>query len=149
MTAAAEYRDALRPLLEAASTRVSGILKTLAGAANIPGIDGVVLDVYVGQDPEGPFDIWARFAGPRGTELDFALGDARAVFGVEWSETGWDPGVPPCPAGWSLEVFEAAVLAAVAEWIDPLIPAAPADLEWTINSPEGLTDSLVVGAHRG
>lgn len=109
------------------------------------GADGVLIEVFVDQDAEGPFGVWARFEGPDSFGLDRRLGEGRELFGVIWGEEGWEPPVPARPSGWSRERLEEAVVEAVAEWIAPLIPKGAPELRWEVVTPDGATDPIAVG----
>lgn len=138
-----DYRDALRPLLDGASQSAAGRLSALHRAAT-PGTEGVFIDVFVDQDAEGPFGVWARFEGADSFRLDRQLGDERELFIVIWGEEGWEPAVPGRPAGWSREELEAALVEVVAEWLAPLIPKGPPHLRWEVVTPDGATDPIAV-----
>ena len=144
----AEYRDALRAVLESVSASTAVRLATLHRAA-AAGADGVLIEVFVEQDAEGPFSVWARFEGSDSFSLDRQLGDERELFSVIWGEEGWEPPVPARPAGWSREQLEDAVVGVVAEWIDPLIPRGTPDLRWEVVTPDGATDPIPVGPQAG
>lgn len=111
------------------------------------GADGVLIDVFLEQDAEGPFGVWARFDGPDSFSLDRRLGDERELFSVIWGEEGWEPPVPARPAGWSRAQLEGTIVDVVAEWIDPLIPAGAPDVWWEVVTPDGATDPIAVGPH--
>jgi hypothetical protein len=143
---AVEYRDALRAVLDAMSPSVADRLSTLHRAATA-GADGVLIDVFLDQDAEGPFGVWARFEGADSFTLDRRLGDLRELFSVIWGEEGWEPPVPARPAGWSRDQLEDAIVEVVAEWIDPLIPRGAPDLRWEVGTPDGGTDPIQVGIH--
>ncbi len=103
------------------------------------GIDGIAIDVFVDQDGEGPFDVWARFEGDAAFGLDRRFDDDRRLFGVEWGEEGWEPEVPGRPRGWTRDDLERAVLDAVAEWLAPLLPLGSREGFWRVGAPGGLT----------
>lgn len=111
------------------------------------GADGVLIDVYLDQDAEGPFGVWARFDGPDSFSLDRRLGDERELFSVIWGEEGWEPPVPARPAGWSRAQLEGTIVDVVAEWVDPLIPAGTPDVRWEVVTPDGATDPIPVRPH--
>jgi hypothetical protein len=139
-----EYRDALRAVLDPASQPTAARLSVLHRAATV-GAEGVLIEVFVDQDAEGPFGVWARFEGADAFGLDRRIGDERELFGVVWGEDGWEPPVPSRPAGWSRDQLEDAIVAVVAEWIDPLIPKGEPALRWEIATPDGDTDPIHVG----
>lgn len=141
-----DYRAALRAVLDSASQSTADRLSMLHRAATT-GADGVRIDVFLDQDAEGPFGVWARFEGADSFNLDRQLGDERELFGVIWGEEGWEPPVPSRPAGWSREQLEDAIVEVVAEWIDPLIPTGTPDLRWEVVTPDGATDPIPVGPH--
>jgi len=143
----AEYRDALRAVLDSVSPSTAVRLSVLHRAATA-GADGVLIDVFLDQDAEGPFGVWARFEGADSFSLDRQLGDGRELFSVIWGEEGWEPPVPSRPAGWSREQLEDAIVQAVAEWIDPLIPRGTPVLRWEVVTPDGATDPIPVGPDR-
>ncbi|MFK3678732.1 DUF6389 family protein [Microbacterium sp. NPDC090218] len=143
-----DYRDALRSVLEPASQSTAVRLSVLHRAAAV-GADGVLIDVFLDQDAEGPFGVWARFEGADSFSLDRQLGDERELFGVIWGEEGWEPPVPARPADWSREQLEDAIVEVVAEWIDPLIPTGTPDLRWEVVTPDGATDPIQVGPRDG
>jgi hypothetical protein len=131
------YRGALQRILSEFSAETATRLSRLSDAADDAGagVEGIVVDVFVDQDGEGPFDVWARFEGRDAFVLDRRFDDRRHLFGVVWGEDGWDPEVPSRPRGWTRDDLEAAVVDAVAEWIELLLPAgAPAD-RWRIGAP--------------
>jgi hypothetical protein len=143
---AAEYRRSLAHILAARSAVVAATLERLGGAASdVAGVkvDGVTIDVFVDQDAEGPFDVWARFEGAEAFELDRRFDDERRLFGVEWGELGWEPAVPPRPRGWSRDDLEETIVDVVATWLDTLIPSGP--LAWEIGSYTGTLDPRPVG----
>ncbi|WP_407360360.1 DUF6389 family protein [Microbacterium sp. LBN7] len=139
-----EYRDALRAVLDQASKSTAARLSVLHRAATA-GVDGVLIDVFVDQDAEGPFGVWARFEGADSFGLDRQLGDERELLGVIWGEEGWEPAVPSRPREWSRAQLEDAIVEVVAEWIDPLIPLGTPDLRWEVVTPDGATDPIQVG----
>lgn len=141
-----EYRDALRAVLDAASLSTAARLSALYRAATA-GADGVLIEVFVDQDAEGPFGVWARFEGADSFSLVRRLGDERELFSVIWGEEGWEPLVPARPVGWSREQLEDAIVEVVADWIDPLIPTGAPDLRWEVVTPDGATDPIQVGPH--
>lgn len=129
------YRAAVTGILGSASHETSARLEQFWAAARADGVEGVVIDVFVDQDGEGPFDVWARFEGRDAFALDRRFGDERHLFGVAWGEDGWEPGVPPRPSGWTRDDLEAAVVEVVAQWITPLVPAGAPEGFWRIGSP--------------
>lgn len=141
-----EYREALRAVLDAVSQPAAARLSALHRAAAI-GADGILIEVFVEQDAEGPFSVWGRFEGADSFSLDRRLGDERELFSVIWGEEGWEPAVPARPAGWSREQLEDSVVDVVAEWIDPLIPRGSPDLRWEVVTPDGGIDPILVGLH--
>ena len=143
---AVEYRTALKDVLDSASQSAAARLSALHRAAAV-GADGVLIEVFVDEDAEGPFGVWARFDGTDAFSLDRQLGDERELFSVIWGEDGWEPAVPARPADWSREQLEDAIVEVVAEWVDPLIPRETSDLRWEVVTPHGATDPIQVGPH--
>ncbi|MFJ6530938.1 DUF6389 family protein [Microbacterium sp. NPDC091662] len=141
-----EYRDAMRAVLDLVSQSAAVRLSALHRAATA-GAEGVLIEVFVDQDAEGPFGVWARFEGADSFALDRQLGDERELFGVIWGEEGWEPPVPARPADWSREQLEDVIVEVVAEWIDPLIPTGTPDLRWEVVTPDGAMDPIRVGRH--
>ncbi|MFF2273829.1 DUF6389 family protein [Agromyces sp. NPDC058136] len=141
---ASEYRIALRTVLDASSATVARQLATIGGAVNGE-TDRVIIDVFVDQDGEGPFDVRARFDGPDAFALDRRFEEERALFGVLWGEEGWEPDVPARPAGWSRDELEEGVAHVVAEWLHGLIPAEASDLEWLLASHDGAFEAIALG----
>ena len=143
---AVEYRDALRAVLDPVSWSTAVRLSALHRAAAV-GADGVLIDVFLDHDAEGPFGVWARFEGADSFNLDRQLGDERELFSVIWGEEGWETPVPARPANWPREQLVDAVVDVVAAWIDPLIPIGTPDLRWEVVTPDGATDPIRVGPH--
>ncbi|WP_345351169.1 DUF6389 family protein [Rhodococcus olei] len=141
---AAEYRAELRRILDAASAGVAGRLLKIGDAAT-DRTEAVEIDVFVDQDGEGPFDVWARFVGADAFTLDRRLDDELQLFEVTWGERGWAPAVPPCPRGWTRDEFEEVIVEVVAEWLAPLIPTGSPGLRWEVTSPEGTVDPRPLG----
>jgi hypothetical protein len=141
-----DYRDALRVVLGTVSQPAATRLSALHRAATA-GADGVLIEVFVDQDAEGPFGVWARFEGADSFSLDRRLGDERELFGVIWGEEGWEPPVPARPTTWSREQLVDAIVDVVAEWIDPLIPIGSPDLRWEVVTSDGATGPIPVGLH--
>ncbi|HTW13922.1 MAG TPA: DUF6389 family protein [Nocardioides sp.] len=129
---AARYRSDLTRILDAASAEVAERLRRFADVAT----DGIVIDVFVDQDGEGPFDVWARFDGSDGFVLDRRFDDERRLFGVEWGEEGWDPDVPARPREWSRDDLETELVELVAIWLSGVIPSHPM-LCWELGDPGG------------
>ncbi|GAA3648092.1 DUF6389 family protein [Microbacterium marinilacus] len=131
-----DYGAAVRRILAAGSEKTAERLarfdETARGAGE--GVDGIVVDVFLDQDGEGPFDVWARFEGREAFALDRRFDDDRHLFEVVWTETGWEPDVPSRPHGWSHEDLEDAVVEAVTAWIEPLIPTGSPDGFWRIGA---------------
>ncbi|AFR49326.1 DUF6389 family protein [Gordonia sp. KTR9] len=144
---AAEYRRSLAHILATRSVDVAATLERLgAAASDVAGgvtVDGVMIDVFVDQDGEGPFDVWARFEGADAFELDRRFDDERRLFGVEWGELGWEPAVPSRPRGWSRDDLEETIVDVVATWLDALVPSGPVD--WEIGSAAGTLDRRPLG----
>lgn len=141
---ASEYRIALRTVLDASSSTVARQLATI-GSAVAGETDCVIIDVFVDQDGEGPFDVRARFDGPNAFAFDRRFESERALFGVLWGEEGWEPDVPARPRGWSRDDLEEAVTGVVAEWLDGLIPAEASELEWLLASHDGAFEAIALG----
>ena len=131
------YTDALRPILAAHSEDVAARLARFQAAAENAGssIDGIILDVFVDQDGEGPFDVWARFSGQNAFALDRQFDDERQLFGVEWTEEGWEPNVPARPRGLTRDDLERVVLETVTEWLVPILPQGAPEGFWDIGAP--------------
>ena len=127
----ARYRSDLTPILDAASDEVVARLRRFADVAT----DGIVIEVFVDQDGEGPFDVWARFDGSDGFALDRRFDDERHLFGVEWGEEGWVPEVPARPRDWSRDDLETELVDIVANWLSGLIPDHPSTLCWELGAP--------------
>lgn len=145
-----EYRAALRTVLDGATPAVTTRLGVVHDAVTEQ-TEGIVIEVFVDQDGEGPFDVWARFVGSDAFTLDQLLDVQRHLFGVTWGAEAWDPAVPPCPREWSRDAFEAVVVDVVdvvAEWIDPLIPAGSPKVVWELGTTEGSVEPRLVGAAR-
>ncbi|GAA1024878.1 MULTISPECIES: DUF6389 family protein [Amycolatopsis] len=126
-----DYRAAVTGILGVAAQEISARLEKFWAAA---GADGIVIDVFVDQDGEGPFDVWARFEGRDAFALDRRFDDGRHLFGVVWGEDGWAPEVPPRPRGWTRDDLEAAVVDVVTQWITPLMPAGAPEGFWRIGT---------------
>ncbi|MGW4399847.1 DUF6389 family protein [Amycolatopsis nivea] len=132
-----DYRAAVTGILGSASHETSARLERFWAAARADGAEGVVLDVFVDQDGEGPFDVWARFEGRDAFALDRRFDHERHLFGVAWGEDGWEPDVPPRPSGWTRDDLEAVVVEVVTEWVTPLVPAGAPEGFWRIEAPGG------------
>ncbi|WP_101844953.1 DUF6389 family protein [Zhihengliuella sp. ISTPL4] len=132
------YACALRTVLDPESERVAAALGELHRAAveAANGVEAILIDVFVDQDGEGPFDVWARFEGADAFELDRRLDEQRHLFGVEWTADGWEPAVPSRPRGWTRDRLEEAVLVVVAEWIEGLLPADARDGLFWVGAPD-------------
>lgn len=141
---AGEYRNTLRTVLDRSSTAVAARLATIRSAVS-GRTDCVIIDVFVDQDGEGPFDVWARFDGPDAFALDRRLADERALFGVVWGEEGWDPDVPARPSGWSRDELEEAIVGVVAEWLDGLVPVEATELDWLLAGHDGAFEAIALG----
>ncbi|MFB9926974.1 DUF6389 family protein [Amycolatopsis halotolerans] len=126
-----DYRAAVTGILGTAAQETSARLERFWTEARA---EGIVIDVFVDQDGEGPFDVWARFEGADAFALDRRFDDDRHLFGVVWDEDGWVPAVPPRPRGWTRDDLEAAVVEVVTEWITPLIPAGAPEGFWRIGT---------------
>jgi hypothetical protein len=134
------YANELEPIL---ATRTAEALRRLARfrlAAEEAGdgIEGIAIDVFVDQDGEGPFDVWARFEGSGAFALDRRFDEERHLFGVEWGEEGWEPGVPARPGGWTRGELEPARRERVAAKLSPLIPLRSPEGFWRIRTPNGM-----------
>lgn len=136
---ARDHADALLPILAPHAQGTRDRLETfrLAAGEAGSGVEGIVVDVFVDQDGEGPFDVWARFEGDDAFALDRRFDDERHLFGVEWGEDGWEPDVPRRPLGWTRDDLERAVVGAVVAWITPLIPDGSPEGFWRIGAPDG------------
>lgn len=134
-----DYVSKLAPILDASTAEVADRLARFGLAANEAGdgVDRIIVEVFVDQDGEGPFDVWARFDGRAGFALDRRFDEERHLFGVEWGEDGWEPEVPGRPRGWTRDDLELGALTAVAEWVSPLIPEGAPEGFWQIYTPDG------------
>lgn len=135
-----DYTDSLRAVLSTTDDDVRRRLALIADAADDGAIDVVVLDVFVDDDAEGPFDVWARFEGESVFVTQQRLGDERQLVDVVWSEHGWTPAVPARPSDWSRSDLLAAIIDVVATWLAPLLPASAAARSWSLETPDGETD---------
>ncbi|WKU02982.1 DUF6389 family protein [Micromonospora sp. HUAS LYJ1] len=135
------YADELGPILATCTAEVASRLARFRSAAEEAGggVEGILVDVFVDQDGEGPFDVWARFCGDAAFTLNQRFDGERHLFGVEWGEEGWEPDVPGRPRGWTRDDLERAVLAVVTEWISPVVPQGPPGVFWRISTPDGVT----------
>lgn len=136
-----DYRARVLLTLTASSEEVAAKLERFRDAAT----GAVAIDLFLGQDGEGPFDVWVRFAGPDAFALDRRFDDERQIFGVVWGEQGWEPDVPSRPQGWTWDELEEAVFETVAEWLEPLLPAG--DLVWELTSVDGASQPRRLHAH--
>lgn len=119
-----EYLAALRPILDAATEAASAQLRSLLDATDEADAT-LTLGVFVGQDGEGPFDVYAQFEGPDVFALNQRFQKERQLFGVTWTEEGWEPQVPARPRGWSRDELEDVVVAEVERWAGSLAPNGP------------------------
>ncbi|MFE9456465.1 DUF6389 family protein [Streptomyces californicus] len=142
-----EYRAGLGRVLDEASPAVARRLGRIRDAATAR-TDGVIIDVFPGQEGDGAFAVWARFDGADSFVLDRLLGDERRLFAVVHGDHGWEPAVPARPGSWPDAEFEDVLFAAVVEWIDALVPADAAQLSWEITVPGGTHDHHPVGPSR-
>lgn len=138
------YPDALHAALAPHDHEVRRRLALVDTVSREHGGLPVIIDVFIDDDAEGPFDVWARLDGMTAFELEPVLGDQRHLFGVTWEERGWDPDVPPRPEGWSRGDLEETVLDVVARWLTPLLPSVRGAFDWTVESPEGAADAHVL-----
>lgn len=74
----AKYRDALRSVLDTASSVVESRLAAMSATATAH-TEGIVIDVSLDQDGEGTFGVWARFEGSDAFSLNQQIGDERAI----------------------------------------------------------------------
>lgn len=132
------YARALRAVLDGESERVAAALGDLHRAAveAESGVEAILIDLFVDQDGEGPFDVWARFDGADAFDLDRRFDDQRHLFGVEWTADGWEPAVPSRPRGWTRDRLEEAVLVVVAEWIEGLLPTGAREGLFWVGAPD-------------
>ncbi|MCZ0710590.1 DUF6389 family protein [Microbacterium paraoxydans] len=135
---AESYARTLRTVLDTESERVAAALGDLHRAAVEAenGVEAILIDVFVDQDGEGPFDVWARFEGADAFALDRRLDEQRHLFGVEWTADGWEPAVPSRPRRWTRDRLEEAVLVIVAEWIEGLLPADAKEGLFWVGAPD-------------
>lgn len=131
-----EYADKLAAVLAPFSANTAERLAQLQSAAleTENSISSILIDVFVDQDGEGPFEVWARFEGGSAFALDRKFDEDRHLFGVEWREDGWLPDVPARPRDWTRDDLEGAVLDAVTDWITPLIPEGSPENLWQIGA---------------
>ncbi|MFD2841651.1 DUF6389 family protein [Populibacterium corticicola] len=141
----AEYRAQLRRILDTVSDEVTAKFIRFHEAATAVS-NSLVVDIFLDQDGDGPFNIWARFDGPGAFTLDRHFDDERQLFGVVWGENGWTPPVPARPDGWTRDELEEAVFDVVHEWLDPLIPNDTHN--WELSSVEGVLDTRPLGMGR-
>lgn len=120
-----EYLAALRPILERATGVASAQLRSLRDAAKEADV-ALTIGVFVGQDGEGPFDVYAQFEGADVFALNQQFQKERHLFGVTWTEDGWEPQVPARPRGWSRDELEDVVVDEVDRWVRSLAPNDPA-----------------------
>lgn len=120
-----EYLAALRPILESTTEVASAQLRSLLDAAEEADVT-LTLGVFVGQDGEGALDVYAQFEGADVFALNQRLQKERHLFGVTWTEDGWEPGVPARPRGWSRDELEDVVVDEVELWVGTLVPNGPA-----------------------
>ena len=144
----AEYRDTLAAVLREASPAAASKLAAIQRVATA-GADGVLIDVFVDEDAEGTFSVWARFEGDDSFALDRLLGEERELFSVIWGEEGWEPEVPPRPSGWSRQALTDAIVGVVAAWVDPLIPVGGPDMWWEAAAPDSAAEPIAVGPQHG
>lgn len=138
---ASDYADSLRAVLSTTDDDVRRRLALISDAAEEGAIDLVVLDVFVDDDAEGAFDVWARFDGESPFVTQQRLGDERQLVDVVWGERGWAPPVPQRPSEWSRSDLVAAIVDVVAAWLAPLLPASAAARSWSLETPDGETDT--------
>ena len=138
---AREYADKLGPVLATVAGEVARRLEQFHSAAEEAGdsVDRILIEVFVDQDGEGPFDVWARFDGVAAFALDRRFDEERHLFGVERGEEGWEPDVPGRPLSWTRDDLELAVVEAVTEWLSPLIPPESPEGLWQIGTPDGVS----------
>ncbi len=131
-----EYATVVAEILARFSPSALERLDRLFSAAHSDGvsIDGMVIDVFIDQDAEGPFDVWARFEGHDAFALDRRFDDERHLFAVEWNASGWTPAVPERPEGWIRGDLEDAVTVAVTRWLEPLLPSHSPRGFWRIDA---------------
>ncbi|KZE89500.1 DUF6389 family protein [Microbacterium sp. TNHR37B] len=135
-----EYRDALRSVLESTEAETLRRLGLISRAAAEADIEEIVLDLFVDDDAEGPFDVWARFEGESVFVTQQRLGDERQLVDVVWTESGWEPPVPDRPSGWTRADLQEALVDVVAEWLTALLPTGAADRVWVLQTPDGEID---------
>lgn len=119
-----EYLAALRPILERATVAASVQLSSLVDAAKEADV-ALTIGVFVGQDGEGPFDVFAQFEGADVFALNQRFQKERHLFGVTWTEEGWEPQVPARPRGWSRDELEDVVVDEVDRWVKVPAPTSP------------------------
>lgn len=120
-----DYLRALRSTLDTHTAAVSERLRRIAEVAAGPDgarVTGVVIDVFPDQDGEGAFDVMARFEGPDSYVLNRPIDDVRRLFGVVHGEGHFEPDVPALTPGRESFDPEQAMLEAVTEWIEAILP---------------------------
>jgi len=135
---AREYAGKLAVVLAPFSAEAAGRLQQFQAAALEAGngVTAILVDVFVDQDGEGPFEVWVRFEGSASFSLDRRFEEDRHLFGVEWGEEGWEPDVPARPRGWTRDDLLRAALDAVSDWVAPLLPQGAPDGFWQIGTPD-------------
>ncbi|MGW9113970.1 DUF6389 family protein [Microbacterium sp. NPDC055683] len=139
-----EYQRTVLTVLDGATTASSACVAAIHRATVNAGA-GVLIEVFVDQDAEGPFSVWVWFEGDDAVALDRELGVEHERFGVIWGEEGWEPPVPPRPVGWSRQLLTETIVAGVAEWVDPLIPSRTTVVHWEVAPHDGIADGIAGG----
>ncbi|MFK4763111.1 DUF6389 family protein [Microbacterium sp. ZW T5_45] len=135
-----DYATALHAALATTDTEVRRRLVLIADAAAAASVDMIVLDVFLDDDAEGPFDVWARFEGESVFVTQQRLGEDRHLVDIAWTEDGWTLDVPARPQSWSREALLDAIIDVVAGWLSGLIPSGGDGIVWTLETPDGETD---------
>jgi len=120
------YRRRLRDVLDAHGSELDRRLRAIAAAATGPQaerVTGLAVEVFLDQDGEGAFDVWARFEGADSFALNRPVDGVRHLFGVVHGERGLEPDVPPLGAGFD---GGAVVLDVVTSWVRAAWESAPA-----------------------
>ncbi len=98
---AESYARTLRTVLDTESERVAAALGDLHRAAVEAenGVEAILIDVFVDQDGEGPFDVWARFEGLTPSRWTDVLMSSAICSGSSGPRTAGSPRYPRARAG--------------------------------------------------
>lgn len=107
---------------------------TVIADAVAESVEAITVEVFVDDDGEGAFDVWAVFEGKDVYVLNRPIDDVRNLFGVHHTESGPVPAVPWfAPGGPDFDLVEA-IVEVVAPWVDQTwrslarTPAVPFDV---------------------